>query len=125
MTRSINIIQQPDCYRTYNKKTHIERAGLEPLARRMWPNQFSKKVPNRYGKLLPLGLSQVLCDVLRDKSAKRIDDRRFAATCLSVYDYYRCPASHDLDSFQCSFEEARYVLAVIRMLLTLSEKGKK
>jgi photosystem II stability/assembly factor-like uncharacterized protein len=27
MTRSINIIQQPDCYRTYNKKTHIERAG--------------------------------------------------------------------------------------------------
>ena len=28
MTRSINIIQQPDCYRTYNKKTHIERAGL-------------------------------------------------------------------------------------------------
>ena len=27
MTRSINIIQQPDCYRTYNKKTHIERAA--------------------------------------------------------------------------------------------------
>src|ERR1019366_6187576 len=24
-----NIIQQPDSYRTYNKKTHIERAGLE------------------------------------------------------------------------------------------------
>ena len=29
MTRSINIIQQPDCYRTYNKKTHIERADLQ------------------------------------------------------------------------------------------------
>src|ERR1019366_7232338 len=29
MTRSINIIQQPDCYRTYNKKTHIERADLK------------------------------------------------------------------------------------------------
>src|ERR1022692_1853598 len=29
MTRSINIIQQPDCYRTYNKKTHVERAGPE------------------------------------------------------------------------------------------------
>ena len=29
MTRSINIIQQPDCYRTYNKKTHIERAGRD------------------------------------------------------------------------------------------------
>src|ERR1700677_732033 len=27
MTKSKNIIQRPDCYRTYNKKTHVERAG--------------------------------------------------------------------------------------------------
>src|ERR1019366_1777646 len=51
MTRSINIIQQPDCYRTYNKKTHIERAGLKGLLLDVGVHQsetmLARKLPAR------------------------------------------------------------------------------
>ena len=63
MTRSINIIQQPDCYRTYNKKTHIERAGpmgtiripaiVGPPRRRMTPTQVITVLQRRPTTLTP------------------------------------------------------------------------
>ena len=98
---------------------------LETLARRVWPHEFSKKITDRNsGKVYSPGLRSVLTSVYKN-SDDHTDAYRFASTSLNVYELYRCAASHDLDSFQCSFEEARYVLAAIRMLLTLSEKLKK
>lgn len=94
---------------------------LETLARRIWPQEFNRKAKDRYGNFRSPGLVSVLVSI-RKQSNELTDEHRFAASSLNIYDLYRCAASHDLDSFQCSFEEARYVLAAIRMLLTLSDK---
>jgi hypothetical protein len=97
---------------------------LEPLTRRIWAAEFAKTLYRRNGETYSPGLRSVLNYVLRTGNSST-PEHRFAKTSLSLYDSYRCQASHDLDSFQCSLEEARYVLSAIRMLLKLSDDLKR
>jgi hypothetical protein len=96
--------------------------GIEPLARRIWKKEFDRKRRDRRtNRDREPGLKEVLRDV-EDYFPAATEEHRFAAVSLALYNTYRCIPSHDLDSFSCSLEEARFVLASLRMLMHLSEK---
>ncbi len=88
--------------------------GIEGLARRVWPDDIPKG-DARKGKLVG-----VLHDKRRDESNQL--ERRFANLALTLYNEYRKPAHHDLDSFQCTWAEARFFVSGMRVLFDISER---
>lgn len=82
---------------------------IEALARRVWPLDFQNHSFRGGFTSILSGRMQSRCSL----------DRRFASIALTLYKQYRCPQSHDMDSFHCTAEEARFFFAGIRALIQL------
>jgi len=52
---------------------------------------------------------------------EQILEYRLGSTAMSLYKAYRVPAEHKMDTFRCTYQEARYFVAGIRVLLDLSD----
>lgn len=87
---------------------------IEALAKRVWPRDFSES--SWRGEL-----SAVLHGKLHSAAPL---DVRFASIAITLHKAYRNMALHDLDSFRCSFEEARFFLAGVRTLVDLLRRMK-
>jgi hypothetical protein len=88
---------------------------IEGLAKELWGAQFLSGT--RKGELR---------NILREHFDSRDEDeRRFARIALMLYDTYRRPAQHDVQNFQCTWEEARFFHVGTRALVELSEAIKK
>ncbi len=86
--------------------------AIEGLAKKLWPKEFDQG--SRKGELR---------NVLQAHFATGSEaERRFARLALTLYDVYRKPVSHDLATFKCTWDEARFFHAGIRTLHTLSEE---
>jgi hypothetical protein len=90
--------------------------AIEGLTKRLWPKDYQKKGRN--------DLPGLYMDKIRDGNCL-IREQRFASTALTLYKMYRLPAVHEVDSFQCTFAEARYFVAGVRMLWELYDTIKK
>ena len=131
MTRSINIIQQPDCYRTYNKKTHIERAAsedalvfgvLQSWIHQVWAHnyQYTLKGDPRYSigtcyRTFPFpvgtegqrGATRSLGDEYHSERAKVMQERSLGLRVF--YDSFHDPEEavcSDVRELQCSLDKA-------------------
>jgi len=49
-------------------------------------------------------------------------ERRFASIAIGLHTQYRNAATHEYERFSCSFEEARYFVAGLRVLMALCER---
>jgi hypothetical protein len=96
----------------------IERLSpvIEALAKRVWPQDFMPAAG--YGGKR-LDFATILYNRLTEHRQNNEHDRRFASIALALCKQYRNPAVHDLGSFKCTFEEARFFLAGIRALVDL------
>jgi hypothetical protein len=96
----------------------VERLSpvIEALAKRVWPQDFMPAAGYR-------GQKGDFVTILRNRQNeiwKNSEyDRRFAHIALALCKQYRNPALHDLGTFKCSFEEARFFLAGVRTLVDL------
>jgi len=51
-----------------------------------------------------------------------VSERKFASVAIGLHTQYRNAATHEYERFSCSFEEARYFVAGLRVLMTLCEQ---
>lgn len=79
---------------------------IEPLMRKLWPR---------------MSASWKTAELLHWKlQSPAVTEYRFASTAIGLWKSYRHDAVHKFDEFECSFEEARFVLAGIRMLYRIA-----
>lgn len=91
--------------------------SIEALARRIWSDEFRAGNDQRerpIGEVLYRKLQQV-------NPREQILEYRLGSTAMSLYKAYRVPAEHKMDTFRCTYQEARYFVAGIRVLLDLSD----
>ena len=84
--------------------------AIEAMARRIWP--------------MPPGNARYdLHDTLTAKSRHGDDlEKKFACIALPLIKHYRNPASHEFDTFVCTFDDARFFVQGIRVLLQVSRQ---
>ena len=51
-----------------------------------------------------------------------VSERRFASVAIGLHTQYRNAATHEYERFSCGFEEARYFVAGLRVLMALCEE---
>ena len=51
-----------------------------------------------------------------------VSERRFASVAIGLHTQYRNAATHEYERFSCSFEEARYFVAGLRVLMALCDQ---
>jgi hypothetical protein len=90
-------------------------AAPEALAKQLWPDTFAAAGPRD-------GVMQILAEKARLSSDE--NTRKFAQNALHLYKTYRNPAVHNLATYECSWEEARFFLNGIRVLLDLHDRIK-
>ncbi len=84
--------------------------SIEALARGLWPREFTGPRPK---------LTQIL-----DEKTKSTDIRikRFAWVAMSLHKTYRNVAAHEMGTFRCTWDEARFFYSGIRMLRSLADE---
>jgi hypothetical protein len=85
--------------------------AIEALTKRLWPKEFGQK-----------GLRKILLD---HAAVGTQTERRFAQVGLTLYTVYRNPVAHELGTFKCTWDEARFFHSGIRTLHSLSEEVEK
>jgi len=88
--------------------------AIEALARQIWPEDFDQA--GRRG-----GFEQVLAEKSRSKDEL---ETKFAHLGRTLYKTYRNPAAHELATYECSWDEARFFVDGIRTLLDLRNRIK-
>lgn len=91
--------------------------GIEALVKRHWESELSRNQSAYRGKL-----GGFLAEKQRNTSGL---EERFANIALTLYKTYRRPSEHDLDGFRCSWNEVRFVVSGMRVLLDLYEQLKR
>ena len=85
---------------------------IEGLARRLWPTEFTQK--GRLGELR---------SILSFHSGSGTDhERRFSHLATTLYIHYRKPVTHNLGTFKCSWDEARFFYIGLRALIDIVEQ---
>jgi len=89
--------------------------SVEALAKQVWPKEFAG-TDNRPG----------VEEVLRERMRSGSDtEKKFASVGFNLYKMYRNLATHELATYKCSWEEARYFFQGIRVLYELHKKMNK
>jgi hypothetical protein len=84
---------------------------IETLTRLVWPNNPRDSVGSR------IDLPSIWHDAIKYPATEL--HGRFASIALTLYRCYRKPGTHERDSFRCSYDEARFVVAGVRTLVDL------
>ena len=87
--------------------------SIEALAKQVWPKEFAA-----FGS----SVEQVLRDKMRSGSEL---EKKFASHAFSLHKTYRNAATHELATYECTWEEARYFFQGIRVLYDLHKKMNK
>lgn len=87
--------------------------GIEALTKRLWAKDFPTDRDGHRGLLTVLGEKQRSEDAL---------EARLGAVARTLYITYRNPICHDFDAYSCTWADARFFVAGMRLLLDISEQ---
>lgn len=87
--------------------------GIEALTKRLWAKDFPTDRDGRRGLLTVLSEKQRSEDAL---------EARFGAVARTLYITYRNPICHDFDAYNCTWADARFFVAGMRLLFDISEQ---
>ncbi len=90
--------------------------GIEALTKRLWAEELPADRSERRGLVVLLNSKQ-------HSGTER--EQRFASIALMLYKAYRNPVQHDLDSVRCTWNEVRFFVSGMRVLLELYEELKQ